>query len=106
MSDQKLTYQRAWDELVRTKDMLANSGTPDEGVRYLIKGQVRGWVDIGLIADLLAEDVLYDFFERFFFCDDCGGSGEFVINADWPEGDKPYSENCPECGGSGVQDYS
>lgn len=34
-------------------------------------------------------------------CPDCEGTGQFVINADWPDGDKPYSEPCPTCDGLG-----
>lgn len=98
------TYQRAWDELVQAKNMLR--GLNNDGIKYLIRTQVQGWIDIGLIEPQVADDVLYDFWERFYFCDDCGRSGEFVINAGWPEGDKSYSEKCPECGGSGVQDHS
>lgn len=34
-------------------------------------------------------------------CPDCGGSGERVLNPDWPEGTDPYSERCSTCSGTG-----
>lgn len=32
-------------------------------------------------------------------CEDCGGTGEHIINSDWPSGTEPYSEKCSTCGG-------
>lgn len=37
-------------------------------------------------------------------CADCQGTGERVLNSAWPSGDKPYSERCSTCGGSGHDD--
>lgn len=34
-------------------------------------------------------------------CEDCGGTGEIVLNPRWPGGRKPYSEKCSTCGGTG-----
>jgi hypothetical protein len=34
-------------------------------------------------------------------CDDCGGSGEVVLNPAWPGGTDPYSEKCATCSGTG-----
>lgn len=39
-------------------------------------------------------------------CSDCKGTGQTIINPDWPAGDEPHQEHCSTCGGSGVDPNS